>query len=482
MLGEVVGNYRIVSKLAEGGMGEIFVAEHTRVGHRVAVKVLHPHFSHNEQILNRFFNEAKAATAIRHPGIVEFIDCGMHESSGRAFIIKALLEGQDLRGRLKSRQRLPPDEAIHVAVQVADILSATHGQGVVHRDLKPDNIFLERDATGERVRLLDFGIAKLTGFENVEQTFHGAVFGTPPYMSPEQCRGAEGVDHRTDIYALGCVLYEMVCGRPPFPGVNLDEVSWKHVNEPPPDPHLFAQIPDELAAIILRLLEKAPQDRFQSMQEVKQALSGTSVGRLGPDATTERGNRRSPHARPVAVSRTPAHREPTIVYKRTAPIVTALVMVVAGAIAGFVVKSSSGGKGGDEADAGVTAVVHDAGVADAAPPDAPPPIDAAAKPVDAAPIDAKPRPVDAARVVVRPPTRKVSLRIVSVPDRAHVIVNGRRVGRAPITVRVPARRARITLRCADHHTARRTWRPGKSTKIRVELRVRADSPAGLECD
>jgi serine/threonine protein kinase len=276
VIGEVFGNYRVVAELGKGGMGIVYRAEHVQLGKPAALKVLLPQFSHDASIVQRFFNEARAASAIDHPGIVEVYDFGTH-ADGRAFIVMALLRGETLQQRL-SRGPLPPLEGASLIAQVAAALAAAHARGIVHRDLKPDNIFLvpnELVAGGTQVKILDFGIAKLANEQQAGlKTQTGALMGTPAYMSPEQCMGSADLDHRTDLYSLGCIFFHVLCGRPPFlsdQGTGMMIAA--HLRDAAPDPRtLSPQIPPPIAQIVLRLLAKEPAARFQSAIELRGAL------------------------------------------------------------------------------------------------------------------------------------------------------------------------------------------------------------------
>ena len=276
MIGQVIGNYRIVSELGRGGMGMVYRAEHTQLGRPAALKMLQPQMSTDASIVQRFFNEARAASSIDHPGIVEVYDFGTH-TDGRAYIVMALLKGESLATRLE-RGPMPAIEGATVMVQVASALAAAHARGIVHRDLKPDNIFLvpnEMMPNGIQVKLLDFGIAKLADDQGAGfKTQTGALIGTPAYMSPEQCMGRSDLDHRTDLYSFGCILFHMLCGRPPFLGEQgTGMMIAAHIRDAPPDPRsINPNIPGRLAAIMLRLLEKEPAARYQSAAELKQAL------------------------------------------------------------------------------------------------------------------------------------------------------------------------------------------------------------------
>src|SRR4051812_27378542 len=280
MIGETFGNFRVTQLIGEGGMGVVYLAEHPGIGRRAAVKVLRPGLTDNPEITKRFFNEARAANAIRHPGIVEVFDCGTLPS-GTSYIVMELLEGENLAARLRTVGRLPIADARRVAAQTASALAAAHTAGIVHRDLKPDNLFLvpdDRDRSLELVKVLDFGIAKLgQQGSNVSsvRTRTGSVMGTPAYMSPEQCRGTREIDHRTDIYALGVILYEMVCGRAPFTSEGFGEMVHLHISAAPPPPRTIdATIPQDLERLILSCLEKEPADRVQTMADLHAALTG----------------------------------------------------------------------------------------------------------------------------------------------------------------------------------------------------------------
>jgi serine/threonine-protein kinase len=280
VIGQVIGNYRVVRELGRGGMGMVYAAEHTQLGRPAALKMLLPQLSADPGIVQRFFNEARAASAIDHPGIVEVFDFGTH-TDGRAYIVMELLKGESLERRL-ARAPITPAEAGSIVAQVAGALGAAHARGIVHRDLKPDNMFLvpnELVAGGIQVKLLDFGIAKLAGDQpGAMKTQTGAVIGTPAYMSPEQCVGRSDIDHRTDLYSLGCVLYHMVCGRPPFVSEHgTGMILAAHMRDPVVDPRTIAQVPDALAAITMRLLEKEPSARFQTAAELRAALTAAGV-------------------------------------------------------------------------------------------------------------------------------------------------------------------------------------------------------------
>src|SRR3954468_14567118 len=275
----IIGQYRVTGLIGRGGMGAVYAAEHTLLGRPAAIKILLPDLSQKQDVVMRFFNEARAATAIRHPGIVEIYDFGW-TPDGAAFIVMERLEGETL-GRRAARLRLRWPAVLAIARQIAGALSAAHAKSIVHRDLKPENVFLVPDPEvpgGERIKLLDFGIAQLAVDTppTLTVTRTGAVIGTPTYMAPEQCRGV-AIDHRADLYALGCVIYELCCGRPPFRGEGTGDVLAAHIYMPVPAMSTAkAESPEAVEALVRRLLAKAPGDRLQTAEEVIFAIDAAN--------------------------------------------------------------------------------------------------------------------------------------------------------------------------------------------------------------
>jgi serine/threonine-protein kinase len=279
LIGQTVGNYLVTQKLGEGGMGSVYLAEHPTIGKKVALKVLHGEFSSNPEVANRFFNEAKAVNAIGHPNIVDIVDYGVIQAgAGRdqmVYFIMEYLAGATLSQVIRTEAPLPPERALTIALQVADALAASHKAGIVHRDLKPDNIILiQRGRERDFVKLLDFGIAKLTtGSQGSSRTRTGLVLGTPAYMSPEQCEGRANVDHRTDIYALGICLYEMLTGRVPFIGEGYGEILVQHLTQQPVKPSQYRMMSPHVEAVVMKALEKRQEMRFPTMDELIRAMS-----------------------------------------------------------------------------------------------------------------------------------------------------------------------------------------------------------------
>lgn len=272
LVGQRVNNFEIIGLLSSGGMGDVFEAIHLVIHRKVAIKVLRPEHCADPALVQRFFNEARAANSIKHPNIVEILDVGMLPG-GLPYIAMERLEGETLAQRLSREGKLDIERAVDFAAQSATALAAAHKRGIVHRDLKPDNLFIVSDpraAGRELIKVLDFGIAKLHGDKLSQvKTNVGSILGTPPYMSPEQCRGIpDAVDHRSDVYALGVILFEMLCGAPPFVAEGVGDVMVMHLSSPPPLPRWRRQeIPLRIEQTILWAMEKNPDQRIPSMAD-----------------------------------------------------------------------------------------------------------------------------------------------------------------------------------------------------------------------
>ena len=273
MIGTLVANYRVTRKLGEGGMGAVYLAEHQFIGRKAAIKVLLPEISGDPGTVERFFNEARSSSLIQHPGIVDIFDFGKLED-GRAYIAMEFLDGTSLASHLDGESCLALASLVAIGRQIASALAAAHAKNIVHRDLKPDNIFLVPDAEvqgGLRVKILDFGIAKLA--DSNFKTITGAVMGTPAYMAPEQCENSGEIDHRADIYALGCVLFEMACGRVPFLRRGFGPMMAAHLYDPAPSLRSIERSVDpRLERTVLRALAKKPEARHQTMVELREEL------------------------------------------------------------------------------------------------------------------------------------------------------------------------------------------------------------------
>ncbi len=302
--GTRLGPYEIVGQIGAGGMGEVYRARDARLRRDVAVKVLPAAFSEDAERLLRFEQEARATAALNHPNILAIFDVGSHES--RPYLVEELLSGRSLRECLKSGPP-PVSKAIELAVQITSGLAAAHGKGIVHRDLKPENLFVTSDGA---VKILDFGLAKLARPEVAGEaaatatatpsTGSGTVLGTVGYMAPEQIRG-QPCDHRADIFAFGCVLYEMLSGQRTFSGgTPADTLAAILSQDPAPLSGTGREVPPLLAGIVSRCLQKSPEERFQSARDLvfqldmMARLSGVASGPTAPtDVPRPRGLRRA---------------------------------------------------------------------------------------------------------------------------------------------------------------------------------------------
>ncbi len=273
------GRYHVLELIGEGGMGHVFLAEHVTLKRKVAIKVLREELMLEQANVDRFLQEAQAASSIHHPNVVDVTDFG-RASNGLVYFVMEHLVGEELTGMMHRHGSLPWPSAQAIILQVVRGLRATHERGVVYRDLKPANIFLTRSPEGSlQVKLLDFGIAKHTGNTARPRTKPNSVFGTARYMSPEQAAGKD-VDLRSDIYATGVVLYELLAGRAPFESDNYMEVVRCHVADPIPklrDVAPAAQIPEVVEALVMRALEKDPASRFHDMAEFEAAINAASM-------------------------------------------------------------------------------------------------------------------------------------------------------------------------------------------------------------
>ena len=414
--------YELSQLLGAGGMGLVYAARHTVLGTRLAVKILRGgQGGHDVELMERFVREAQAASAIGHRGIVDVRDFGV-TADGRAYFVMERLDGHDLSDELARCIALPVDRAVRIALQVCAAVGAAHQHGIVHRDLKPENVFLlTGDPEPDRVKVLDFGVAKFAERPDARTdtasvlarrlTAFGEVLGTPVYMSPEQC-GGEGVDARSDVYALGVMLYEMVTSVLPFDAPTPLETMRLHRQEAPLSPReLVPTLPDALVDVILRCLEKSPAARFQSMAELAAALEPLGERRVSTPRSFQR-----PASASEAVPAPRAARAPEpVTVTATVPVLLARpsrlgigLAIAAGLVALFGLVFGS-----------VWWLTRgEAAVATAPPPvqapvvSAPPPVELEATPV-AAPVAA-----DQRAVVLAPPSPVEPPRPARVPLRA----------------------------------------------------------------
>jgi eukaryotic-like serine/threonine-protein kinase len=311
------GRYRVLKLLGEGGMGQVYLAEHVAIEKRVALKVLRAEYATRGEIVTRFQQEAISASRIKHPNVLDVFDFGQLED-GCFFLAMEFLEGNDLADELTRRRVLDAAMGIRIAMQICRALAAAHANGVVHRDMKPENVFLQRTADGEEiVKIVDFGIAQLRSKDTAvvetkrRLTRTGMIFGTPEYMAPEQA-GGKHADLRSDIYSVGIIMYEMFTGAVPFTGETFLGVLAKHLSDP--TPLMNAVYPDisisaSLQSVIMRSLEKDPALRYQTMLEFAQAISAsTDAAALGYRPTFSTASEH-PVAFAPHVAGTPTHQQ-----------------------------------------------------------------------------------------------------------------------------------------------------------------------------
>lgn len=270
------GKYEVLALVGRGGMGTLYSGRHVEIGRKVAIKVLHKDFRKTDAYL-RFKQEAKMAATLSHNNICSVYDFGEFDD-GTPYLVMDLLEGKTLGEIRKEQGHLPWKRAVNICVQICDALSHAHSKGILHRDLKPSNVMIQEDGANENAKLVDFGIAKSLDADSPQLTSTHESMGTPYYMSPEQCK-AQKVDHRSDIYSLGCLMYEILTGRPPFMAEDALQAMFAHVTAEPESSRRVApnaDIPEQLDRMVLKAIRKDPNERFQSAEEMKQAILAAS--------------------------------------------------------------------------------------------------------------------------------------------------------------------------------------------------------------
>jgi len=341
MVGDVIADrYELEELVGRGGMSSVYRARDRLLERKVAIKILHEHFSGDDDSIERFRREARSAAKLSHPNIVTVIDRG--EAGDRQFIVFEYVDGQNLKQLVASKGRLPVRDALELAVQIARALSFAHAQGLVHRDVKPQNVLLgDGDA-----KVTDFGIARSLDV-NLGLTQTGTVLGTSEYISPEQARGGREVDERTDVYSLGAVVYELLAGSPPYSGDSFVSVALRHVNDPVPS--IAAARPDvplRVDAALRRAMAKEPDDRFPTMADFAAELGAclASLGEADADRTVIDAPAVAPRTRPRRRRR-----------RRLSPLallLTAIAAVGVAAAAYYGVRGSDGGSGSGGGPAG----------------------------------------------------------------------------------------------------------------------------------
>jgi hypothetical protein len=334
LVGKTLGSYQILEEVGRGGMAVVYRAYQSSLNREVAIKVLPPHFTFDQQFVARFHREARAAAGLRHPNIVVIYDVG--EQGGLYYIVMQYLPGQTIRQLVKQEGPLPPARVVRIVEQIANALDYAHRHGFVHRDVKPDNIFVGED---DHVTLTDFGIAKAASGTQLTQT--GMVMGTPEYMSPEQAEG-RAVDLRTDLYALGVVLYQMLTGQVPFRGTTPHAILHAVIYQTPPAPRqLNPRLSPAIETVILKALAKCPEERFQSGRELAGAFRRAQAG--------------VPVKAPVPTRRAAESATPRRKVDRSLVLaLTIVALVLAGVVALFLVLTPRPGPAATETDEAAT--------------------------------------------------------------------------------------------------------------------------------
>lgn len=335
LVGETLaGKYRVEERISVGGMGTVYRGTHILMGKKVAIKVLRPSLAADEKIVARFSREARAASKISHPHALSVTDFGEDEG-GVVFLIMEYLNGRTLREVIRQEAPLPLPRVVAIMRQVGGALEAAHAEGVVHRDLKSDNIMLLNTNGADYAKVLDFGIAKIQEAEGVVDpglTSPDLVIGTPQYMSPEQCSQSEQIDSRSDIYSLGVILFEMLVGHVPFVGDSSTAVMLKHLQEPPPS--VLAErrdLPTGVGIVVARALAKRREDRYQTAGElIEDLVIAEGAGLVQAVASDRTANRIVVPPRDPTNEVPVADDEQTLVLPRTAPYVPPLVSPVMG--------------------------------------------------------------------------------------------------------------------------------------------------------
>ena len=431
LLGQVIdGRYRVDAVLGQGGMGVVYLASHVTLNKPMALKLLRGELAKDAVVVQRFMQEARASTAIGHPHIIDIVDFGQLPD-GSAYFVMEYLDGEPLTTLVK-RGRLPVEEVLPIAEQIASALGAAHQRGIVHRDLKPDNVYLVRRGEDERfVKVLDFGVAKVGGASS-KLTKTGMVFGTPHYMSPEQAAG-QSVDARADVYALGVIIFEMCTGRVPFDGDTFMGILSQHMFDDPPRPTDIEGTAGPLEPIIMHALAKKPEDRYPSMDALLADLTtlrdGGSVpvrvGAVPPPALS------GTLAPMVGADRVPSSRAPLLVLGLLA------TLLVGGGILGAWALSRADGDASQARN-----LAHEPAVR---PPEQTTETSGVEMATDLDPVT----PVG----VEPPPAQLERVRLVSDPEGAVVSIDGVLIGNAPLEIERPIgeARRRVRLQARGHH-------------------------------
>jgi len=459
------GRYLIRQRVGQGGMGVVYEADHIALDKRVAVKFLLDKFTTDREVLARFHREARTASRIGHENIIDITDIGETDSDHRSYIVMEYLEGRDLGAELQECGSLAPRRAVHIIAQVLRGLAAAHDKGIIHRDMKPENVFLtSREDVRDFVKIMDFGISKIIDAHDskVRLTETGAVVGTPIYMAPEQARAEQTIDHRADIYAVGVMFYEMLCGRPPFVATTYLELVTQHLFDTPPAlSSMRPEVPPALEQAVMRALEKDPAARHQSARAFAQAIPPAEAfeGEVWDGLPTLQGDRTAP---PAAKAGAGAFAAPTTARSRhwqkgrsRAPlaIVGAALLLAAGMIA-LALLTRGGSKEDPEQAAATATTTADAGVA-----------------------PAKEVPPSPSEPIVEPMGR-VILEVDSSPQGAKVYIDGTLRGVTPLKlddVELGEHELRLTLHGYKDVTKNKQMREGYTETFYATLAAKSSS-------
>jgi serine/threonine-protein kinase len=489
LLGRVIdGRYRIEKQIGEGGMGVVYMATHTVLQKKLALKVLRGDNSKDADVVQRFMQEAQSATSIGHQNIIDISDFG-RLPDGSVYFVMEYLDGLSLSDMIKRGGSVPTAEAVHIIRQMASALDAAHARGIVHRDLKPDNIFvISQGGDPQFVKVLDFGVAKVGGAAS-KLTKTGMVFGTPHYMSPEQAAG-HSVDQRTDIYAVGVIMYEMFTGKVPFDADTFMGILSKHMFEPPARPtDISGAGLGPLEAVILRSLEKNPDHRYQSMGELGAdldtiAAGGTVAvgGRPGVAPPNNLANALQPQTQARPMQGSMAQAEPASGgggrFALVALAILALLVVGGGVgTAVFLLTDDDDGQALAQAPTGAS----DETANTASPPVADPAVPTTSP---AAPPAAGTGPAAPPTVVTPPPVPVAPIQTIAItsePSGAEVLLEGVMVGNTPVSVPRPASGTQsVTLRLRGHEEKIVQISPqsGETLTLTLDPERRASSGGG----
>jgi serine/threonine-protein kinase len=493
LLGQTLdGRYVIERQLGKGGMGLVYAAKHAMLGKKIAIKVLKPDVSSDEQVIARFRREAQAASSIGSPHICDVSDFGVLPD-GATYFVMEFLDGPSLTDAMKQQRPMSVPQILSIGIQMCDALGAAHERGIIHRDLKPDNVHLVHQAgRDDFVKVLDFGIAKVGGAADKKLTQAGQVFGTPHYMSPEQCSGRE-VDHRTDIYAIGVMLYEMATGQVPFDADNLMGVLTKHVYENPIPPRELpppVNVPPGLEAVILRSLAKQPEARYQSMAELKADLEAVGAGATPNAVVSAVEGRAVPKTQMLdaspALAVSPGQPAPATAQPAPPASGGGKLLVFAGlgalllvlAAGSFAAAYALGAFDGESAEDGVPEVARP----EPTPPEPPEPAvqetpeppseEAARASAEAPPDEAVAGGAGEAEEPDPEPAQPATVHLTSDPEGAEVYSgDGALIGNAPIDIPRPAAGETTQVRLAHPGYRERTFTVSSLTSAHVTVRL-----------